>query len=446
MELLPGPEANEASEAKEANHTSEAFVPSLQYSGMKRSKALITLFCATAIFAAGWVSGTYTLKTLLERDQGYMEDRFALSGSGVTFSEDPEVEVDLALLWTVWRLLDAHYVDPTALEIDTMRYGAVSGLVRSIGDMYSGFMTPTESTDFQDSLNGKLEGIGAELTLRDGQIVVVAPLNGSPAQGAGLRPKDIIIGTDGELFENPSLHDAVMKIRGPKGTTVVLTVFRPSSTEELEISIVRDEIRVPSVEHELIEEGEGTVGYIALNQFGGETVSETRQALATVLQNNPKGLIFDLRYNGGGFLDGAIEIASMFLEGGQEVVSVHRRGEEVFSHQTLGDPITTDLPMVVLMNEGSASASEIVAGALQDHGRANVVGVQSFGKGTVQEVIDLPDGSSLRVTVAVWKTPNGIDLSKQGITPDTVIEFTDEDREAERDPQKDAAVEYLMKN
>ena len=382
------------------------------------------------------------------------EERFALTGSGVTFNSDPEEEVDLSLLWTVWRIMDRHYVDPSAMTIDTMRFGAVSGLVEAVGDPYSTFMTPTETSEFEQSMKGELEGIGAELTMRDGLITVVAPLKKSPAARAGLLPLDVITKVDGESLEDKSLHDAVMLIRGEKGTEVVITVFRSSSGEELEISIIRDRIVVPSVEYEMLETGSGSVGYISLNQFGDDTVASVRTAIEQLLVDDPKGMILDLRFNGGGYLDGAISISSFFLRDGK-VVSVHRRGnsndpsgqgsfEMVDAHYAYGNPIMPERPLVVLINEGSASAAEIVAGALQDHDRAVIMGAQSFGKGTVQEVIDLPGGSGLRVTVAKWKTPSGQDLSKEGITPDYEVQRTMEDITADIDPQQDAAVEFLL--
>jgi carboxyl-terminal processing protease len=408
----------------------------------KRSFFFITFLFLVA-FSLGWQLGVQMERQNQAVDQRLLEERFALTGSGATYQQDPEEEVDMTILWTVWRLLDRHYVDPSKLTIDEMRFGAVRGLVGSIGDAYSSFMTPKESTDFQQVLRGKLEGIGAELTYRDGVIVVVAPLKGSPASAAGLLPLDVITGVDGESMKDASLQDAVMRIRGEKGTEVILTVFRPSEGEELDIPITRDEIRVPSVEHEVLETGSGTVGYVALNQFGDSAVPEIREALQQLKKEELEGLILDLRFNGGGYLDGAIDIASFFLTKGK-IVSVDRRGQEIASHYAFGSPIVPDIPLVVLINEGSASASEIVAGALQDHGRAYIIGAKSFGKGTVQEVLDLPGGSSLRVTVAKWLTPNGRDLSIEGVVPDLAVEMTTEQFVDGDDPQKEAALEYLL--
>ena len=410
---------------------------------MQQKRVLLGLFLLLVAGSLGWQIGIQMERQRFEKEREAFEAQFGTTGSGATFAQDPEKEVNMTLFWTVWKMLDRHYVDPKALEVDELRFGAVRGLVEGLKDPYSAFMTPKESSDFQESLQGKLEGIGAELTLRDGFIVVVAPLKGSPAQKAELLPLDVITEVDGNSTDGFSLSEAVQVIRGPKGSEVILTIFRPSTSETLELIMTRDEIYVPSVEHEVLKTGSGTVGYIALNQFGDETTREAREALMTLTKEPIEGLILDVRFNGGGYLEGAIDVASFFLKEGK-IVSVHRRGEEVETHFAFGDPILPEIPMVVLINEGSASASEIVAGALQDLGRAKVLGVQSFGKGTVQEVVDLPGGSSLRITVATWHTPNGKDLSKQGVTPDFIVPLEMKAYTAGLDAQKDKAIEYLL--
>lgn len=410
---------------------------------MRRRNFLLGLFLLAVAASLGWQIGVQMERQRSEMQYSEFVERFALTGSGATYIEDPEKEVDIELLWTVWRLIDRHYVDPDSLQVDKLRFGAVGGLVRGIGDPYSAFMTPKESNDFQEVLRGELEGIGAELTMREGVIVVVAPLKGSPASAVGLMPQDIITHVDGKDMSESSLHDAVSIIRGQQGTDVTLTVFRPKISDKLDITITRDEIKVPSVEYEVIETGTGSVGYIEINQFGEGTVREARAAAKSLAGEDIAGVVLDLRFNGGGFLDGAIDIASIFLQDGK-IVSVHRRGEEVESHYAYGDPIIPDLPMAILINEGSASASEIVSGALQDHSRATIIGKKSFGKGTVQEVIDLPEGSSLRVTVAKWHTPNGKDLSEEGVVPDVEVEMDMEAFVDGEDAQKERALEYVL--
>jgi carboxyl-terminal processing protease len=355
--------------------------------------------------------------------------------------QDPEKEVDIALLWGVWRLLMRHYISPSELKTDEMVYGAVSGLVSAVGDPYTAFMTPKDTKEFDDSLAGTLEGIGAQLDLRSGQVVVVAPLKGSPADKAGLQPQDIILSANDKDLNGLSLEDVVGLIRGPKGSTVKLLIFRKGASDPLTFTVVRDSIHIPSVESKTMQTPEGTIGVVTLNQFGDDSMAEMKKALEA-FPKNLKGIVLDLRYNGGGYLDGAVELVSMFLQAG-DVVTVHHRDQSPEGHQVTGKTIFPDTPLVVLINGGTASASEITAGALQDHKRATLVGTQSFGKGTVQELIDLPGGSTLRVTVAKWMTPSGHDLGKKGITPDIIISRSIDDVKADKDPQLDAAVSVL---
>jgi len=364
-------------------------------------------------------------------------------GSGQTVI-DPENEVDITLLWSVWRFLSKNYIDPADLKTNEMLYGATSGLVDAVGDVYTTFMTPNQNDDFQDSLLGRLQGIGAELTYRKDQVVVVAPLKGSPAEGVGLMPEDVITHVDGESIAGQSLGEVVQKIRGEKGTKVTLTVWRPETNGSLDFTITRDDIKVPSVESEIKKMDKGSIAYIAVNRFGDATVQEVKTALEGFENGNGHdGLIVDVRFNGGGYLEKAIELSSLFLGQGK-VVSVQRREGDPINHYVSGHPVNTTIPMVVLINEGSASASEIFAGALQDAERATIVGKQSFGKGTVQEVFTLPGGSSVRITIAKWLTPGGRDLSKEGVEPDIEAERTREDFDEDRDPQLDAAIEFLL--
>ncbi len=363
------------------------------------------------------------------------------TGSGAV-ATDPERQVDISILWRVWGLLLNNYIEPADLKSQPMLYGAVSGMVNAVGDPYTAFMTPKENTDFRQGRAGTLKGIGAELMQREGLIVIVTPIKQSPAERAGLLPDDVIVEVDGASVEGQSLGEVVGRIRGPEGTTVKLAIAREGQADLMTFAIVREEIHIPSVESRIIEEGKARIGYVALNQFGEDSVQEVRQALQSFKSAPLTGIIFDMRQNGGGYLDGAVEIASLFMKQGR-VVTVEQRGQAPVHRDADGRPLFPDMPLVVLQNQGSASASEIVAGALQDSKRATVIGMQSFGKGTVQEVIDLPDGSSLRVTVARWLTPGGKDLGKEGVHPDYAIDRTGEDITAKRDPQLDAAIELL---
>ncbi|MFA5800226.1 MAG: S41 family peptidase [Candidatus Peribacteraceae bacterium] len=392
----------------------------------------------------GWELGVnYELKQLVAERQKLNELLVPSTSSGQVVKGDPEKEVDLSLIWSVWRLLDRHYIAPRDLKINALVYGAVGGLVQAVGDPYTVFMTPQDSKTFQDALSGTLEGIGAQLDVREGKIVVVAPLKGSPAEKAGLLTHDIIFRVDDLAVEGMRLEDVVAKIRGQKGTSVRLTVLREGKRDPVTITVVRESIHIPSVESKVIKTQSGSIGYVVLNQFGDASIAEIKKAFAGFPVKELKGVVLDLRFNGGGYLDGAEELVSMFVKEGK-VVSVVRRDSPSEEHTVRGTPILPDTPMAVLINGGSASASEITAGALQDLRRAKIIGTKSFGKGTVQEVIDLPGGSSLRVTTAKWITPAGHDIAKKGITPDIIVDRTAEEYRAGKDPQLAAALEWLL--
>lgn len=347
--------------------------------------------------------------------------------------------VDLELFWKTWKELSEAYVDPNQMKTQDMVYGAIHGMVGSLEDPYTVFMTPEENQEFHDVLEGHLEGIGAELTLKDGMLTVISPLNGSPAQEAGLQPEDVIFMINDESTEEMTLEDAVKTIRGEKGTKVKLGILRESSPEPIDLEIVRREININSVEWEM-QDG---IAIIAINQFGDTTIAEFNNAVNAILNEQPKGVILDLRFNGGGYLDGAVAISSVFLENAKLVTMKKRNPEDDQLINTTGQAKLLNTPLVVLINKGSASASEIVAGAIQDHKRGAIVGEKSFGKGTVQEVRNLSDGASLRVTVAKWFTPNDQNINETGITPDVIVERTIEDFETDKDPQLDKALEIL---
>ncbi len=351
--------------------------------------------------------------------------------------------INLDLYWETFSVLDNKYVKGNDFDRKEIVYGSIKGMVSSLGDPYTAFMTPKENKDFHDSLHGELQGIGAELTMKEGVITVVSPLKDSPASKAGLQPQDIIIEINHEDAIGLTLEESVLKIRGPKGSKVILKVIRKDVEEPLEIEIKRDIITLDSVSTEFKEDNK--YAYISINQFGDTTVEEFDKALDEVLLKKPKGIILDLRFNGGGYLDGAVDIVSRFIEDNVVVIIRKRLEKDNEIHFTTGNARIKDIPVVLLINKGSASASEIVAGAMQDHKRGYIIGEQSFGKGTVQEVVNLSNGASLRVTIAEWYTPNNRSITEKGITPDLEIKRTIEDYEADKDPQLDAAIEYLDK-
>lgn len=349
--------------------------------------------------------------------------------------------VDLALFWDVWKRLNDSYVDGDALDNRQRVYGAIKGMVASLDDPYTVFMDPQESKTFDNDLAGDLEGIGAELTIRDGALMVVSPLKNSPSEKAGLFPNDIVYKIDDEVTSDMTLYEAVSKIKGEKGTTVRLTVLRKGNPSPVELSILRDKVHVESVTMKAMDKG---IYYITINQFSSTTKTEFQNAISEALLKEPKGFVLDLRYNGGGYLDAAIDVLSELLPPDKEAVLIKRRdGEERDSVSVSGTARVKDVPLAVLVNNGSASASEIVAGAIQDYKRGIVIGEKTFGKGSVQEIQTLRDGSSLRVTIAKWFTPLGRGINEIGIEPDISIPLTEQDAQKGKDPQLDAAVKYL---
>ncbi len=351
-------------------------------------------------------------------------------------------ELNLDPLYKVWNLVQTKYIDSDAIDSQAVVYGAIKGLTHSLGDPYTYFMDPKDSREFNQQLNGDMEGIGAEITVKDGMVVIVSPLKNSPAEKAGLKPQDIVVKIDGEVLINPTLVEAVQKIRGKKGTVVTLTIAREKEENPIEVKITRDEIKVPSVEWKVMDK---SIAYIAINQFGDTTTEEFSKALDDVLAKPKTGLILDLRMNGGGYLDAAVDIISQFVPSGVATTIEYRDKEDNETKYVTGSPRDASIPIVVLINKGSASASEIVAGALKDQKRAYLIGEKSFGKGSVQELEPLSDGSSLRVTTAKWYTPNHVNIDHNGITPDLVIENAEDSKigDVQKDLQLKEAMNYL---
>lgn len=327
------------------------------------------------------------------------------------------------------------------LDAEKLLDGLKKGLVEAAGDPYTSYLDAEETTSFNESLSGSFEGIGAELSKEENYVIVVAPLSGFPAEKAGLRAQDIIVEIDGEDATGISVEEAVKRIRGEKGTEVSLGVVRDG--ERVDIRITRDTITLPSVKYEVID---GNIGYIELSRFSDDTVQLINQAAAEFKDKNVKGIVLDLRNNPGGYLNSAVDISENWLKTGNVIVEEKRDNKVVESFKATANGTLAGIPTVVLINEGSASASEITAGALKDNGAATLVGVTSFGKGSVQEPIQYGDGSLLKVTVARWFTPSGKNIDEEGIEPDVKIERTNDDYKNNKDPQKDKAIELLLKN
>ncbi len=317
-----------------------------------------------------------------------------------------------------------------------MSEGAIRGLVASLGDPYTTYLDKSQAQDLSDDLKGALSGIGIEVGLKNNRLTVIAPIDGTPAQKAGLRSGDYIATIDGKDSSEMTLDDAVKAIRGQKDTEVKLMIVRGAEKPQ-EFVIKRENIQVPSLKSEMRE---GNIGYLRLRRFGNDTDQLIRTAAADLAAKGAKSVILDLRDNPGGFLDSAVTVSSEFLKSG---TVVEERSRHFESHTLTANPggNLTDVKLIVLVNGGSASASEIVAGALKDHQRATLVGEKTFGKGSVQEVKELSSGGQLKVTVAHWYTPNGRNISKEGIQPDVEVKMSTDDYNADRDPQLDKALE-----
>ena len=322
----------------------------------------------------------------------------------------------------------------------TLTYGAINGVMFRLGDDYTYLRTPEQATLFNDRLNGSFEGIGARVAeAEEGGVRIVEPFEGQPAWNAGIRRGDIILAVDGKDVTKMPLNEAISLIRGPKGTKITLTVKSPEQ-EPRDIEIERDRIQTPVVEYEILDNG---LAYLRLGEFSAPAAEQVRIALDEMLATNPRGLILDLRGNPGGFLHTAVEISSEFVPMGSILIERFKDGNEQV-YEASGDGRALTIPLVVLVNEGSASASEILAGAVQDSGRGVVIGETTFGKGLVQVTHELSDGSQLSVTTAHWFTPNDREINGEGLEPDIKVERTDQDIEADRDPQLDKAIDYLL--
>lgn len=358
----------------------------------------------------------------------------------------PPSEVDLGTFWQVWNTLEDRFVHASTSEEVTDEdrvWAAAEGLVKAYGDPYTTFLVPEDAEIFEEDISGNFEGVGMEIGLNEtGDITVISPLPNTPAEKAGLLPGDVIVAIDGNFTNEMTIDGAVKHIRGEKGSIVTITVLREDVAEPLEIDVVRDTINIPTV----VTSVRGNTFIIQLFNFSAVAEAKFQEALREFARGGHTKLIIDVRGNPGGYLDSAVNIASYFLATGKVVVR-EDFGDSAQErlYRSSGRDLRHFAPekLVVLVNGGSASASEILAGALQEHGVATVIGSQTFGKGSVQELVDFRDGSSLKVTVARWLTPEGTSISQGGLTPDIVVEMTPEDREAGRDPQLEAALEFL---
>jgi len=358
----------------------------------------------------------------------------------VTFT-DEDVPPEFEVFWEAWAFVEGEFYGDVPSKQDRV-YGAIRGMVNAYGDENTAFIEPDRAAIFREDVSGSFEGIGAAVRMDEmGRLVIAEPFAGRPAAESGLARGDIVLAVDGQSLQGLSLYESIGLIRGPAGSTVVLTVFRDGVDEPFDVPVVRARIEIEVVESERLEDD---IGYVRLTEFSRGATGKMAEAIKELNAEEPlKALILDLRDNPGGLLDESIFVSSQFIDEGVITIEKLKEDEEqVFEAQPGG--VAPEVPLVVLVNRGSASASEIVAGAIQDSGRGTVLGEQTFGKGTVQIPHSLSDGSELRVTIAEWLTPSGKQISGEGIVPDVYVERTQEDFVEDRDPQLERAIEYLL--
>lgn len=390
------------------------------------------LFVAVIAFVVGAFAGPHI--------RNYVASRAITDAQSVqSLIENSE---QLPILVQVWNRLDADFINETPSANDKL-YGMIKGLVASYGDPYTEFFDPKEAKEFSEQVSGAFEGIGLEVDNKEGIIVVVAPIKNTPAYKAGIKSGDIIAKIDGETTAQLSLEEAIKKMRGKKGTHVVLTVLRQDTAEPIVFDLTRDTISVPIVEVKHIND----VRIVALYTFTENSYKEFKEAVSDYDPKKEKGLIIDLRSNPGGYLDASVDIASLFLEAGEVVLREQSKDKKETVYRSKGYKTVFQnnaVPVVILVDGGSASASEILAGALSEKGNAIIVGTQTYGKGSVQEYQELPLGTSMKVTVAEWHTPNDVSISKEGLKPDVVLPLdVDLYAKEQRDNQIEKAIEII---
>lgn len=401
------------------------------------AREVFFLFVIALVGGAGYFTG-------FERGQnGAPQETILLNPRDATLIDknSHEKDLDFGIFWKVWDLLKEKFVDHDTLDAHKLLYGAINGMLSASGDPYTTFFDPEATKAFDEEISGSFDGIGAEMGMKDKILTIIAPLEGMPAEKAGLLPGDKVLKINGESTESLSLDAAVSKIRGAKGTDVTLTIYREGDAETRNITVTRDAISVKSVRTEDKKNG---VRLIRISRFGEDTNQEFRTALKEVIAAKPKGIILDMRSNPGGLLDMAVDIAGEFLPKDSVVVIEEDSEKKQKSLLAKGGDSLGNIPVVILINGGSASASEILAGALRDNREdVRIVGETSFGKGSVQELIPVNRETKVKITVAHWLTPSGKQINKVGISPDVEVKLSAADLEKKQDPQMDKAIEVL---
>lgn len=404
-----------------------------------RSNSIISFIVQFAVVAMVFLAIGFSLgqKSLEVKRKNFVPQ---ISVSNKIPPEDQNI--DFSLMWQVLEILPQKYLEKTAIDGQKLLYGAISGMVRSLGDPYTAFLDPRQSENIKSEIAGQYEGVGIQIGFnKDKRLTVIAPLSGTPAEKAGVLAKDLILKIGERDTFDLTLPEAVDLIRGPAGSKVKLTLNREKETRTFDVEIERAKIEVKSVEVEFKGGKNGEVAIIKVSRFGDKTDSEWDAAVAQAQERKVKRVIVDMRNNPGGLLSSGIHLASEFVNG--TVVKQEYADGTIQSAGSDHQGKLTKIKLVVLVNGGSASAAEIFAGAIQDAGRGEILGEQTFGKGTVQDVVDLPSGAGLHVTIARWLTPKGKSIDKVGITPDLIVERSEKDIEEEKDPQLEKALEII---
>lgn len=396
---------------------------------------IISLTAAVFVYSIGYENGSQNPKTLTIEGVSKIEDGKSTSA-------------DFSNFWKSWSILKDKYVESENLKEQDMIYGAISGLLSSTKDPYTVFMPPKNAQSFNEEISGAFGGIGAEIGVKNEQLTIVAPLKGTPAEKAGLLAGDAILKINNEDSFGLTTEDAVLKIRGEIGTEVTLLIFRSGWQEPKEFKITRDNIIVPTLDWKMLdadgkENKNGKILYIELHNFYEKAPLEFYEAILGSILNDPQGIILDLRNNPGGYLEAAVNISGWFVDRNAPVVIEKFKNGATETITSKGNPFLKDVPTILLINQGSASASEILAGALKDNNGIKLVGEKTFGKGSVQDLTVLPDGSQLKITIAHWLTPKGTLIDKNGLEPDYKVELTEENTIEGKDPQLGKAVELL---
>jgi carboxyl-terminal processing protease len=398
----------------------------------------ITIIIAILTFVIGWQLGNRGFQL------GVSDFR-----PKVSFSNNVPAgkqDIDFKLFWQVWDLVSSEYVDSKAVDPQKMFYGAIQGMVAALGDPYTVFLPPTEQKSVSEEINGAFEGVGIQLGYdKEKRLAVIAPVKDTPADKAGILPGDLIVKIGGKDASGISLPEAVNLIRGPKGTSIALEIYHEGDAKTKTVDLKRDTIVVKSVEFsEKTTPKNKKVAVIKLSRFGERTFEEWSKAVSDTLASGPDAIVLDMRNNPGGLLDGAVYIGSEFIKSGDIVLQENAKGVRT-PYKVNREGKLLNLPLIVLINKGSASASEIVAGAIQDTKRGKLLGETSFGKGTVQESQDLPEKTGIHITTAKWLTPQGRWIHQKGLEPDIKVELTEEQiKEQIADDKKDFQLERAL--